>query len=347
MNTGDKIKFLNETGGGIITRFLDPETILVKIEDGFEVPVKIKEVIPDSGSLTGPIIADKVMSKSGLPDHTATLAGIRKKNIEEITPEHENSGQILLAFTRESNPYNLKTHLINDTDYHIFYIIGLRKMGQQLYLYSGELEANTKVVLGNFRISKTDESTIFAIQYMGYKKGYYVPSGPVSSIIEINTRQLADRGYDKENEFFDVAAAIFKTNAEPSSGNTEFSKPLDGIFPKDEFLKMKETSMGKKTVTEQKKSPEVMEVDLHIQAIIDDETGLSDGEILDIQLRRFEMSLETAVRGRVKKIIFIHGVGQGKLKYEITKILNKKYPDLKYQDASFKEYGYGATMVLL
>ena len=25
----------------------------------------------------------------------------------------------------------------------------------------------------------------------------------------------------------------------------------------------------------------------------------------------------------------------------------EKYPDLKYQDASFKEYGYGATIVLL
>jgi dsDNA-specific endonuclease/ATPase MutS2 len=80
---------------------------------------------------------------------------------------------------------------------------------------------------------------------------------------------------------------------------------------------------------------------------VDDESGLTDGEILEIQLRRFEMALETALNGNVRKIVFIHGVGQGKLKYEISKVLNKKYPDLKYQDASFKEYGYGATMVLL
>jgi dsDNA-specific endonuclease/ATPase MutS2 len=53
------------------------------------------------------------------------------------------------------------------------------------------------------------------------------------------------------------------------------------------------------------------------------------------------------MRGRVGKIIFIHGVGQGRLKFEITKILNNKYPDMKYQDASFREYGYGAIMVIL
>jgi dsDNA-specific endonuclease/ATPase MutS2 len=53
------------------------------------------------------------------------------------------------------------------------------------------------------------------------------------------------------------------------------------------------------------------------------------------------------LNGKVKKVVFIHGVGQGKLKYEITRILHDKYPDLKYQDASFKEYGYGATMILL
>jgi len=80
---------------------------------------------------------------------------------------------------------------------------------------------------------------------------------------------------------------------------------------------------------------------------VEDTSGLSEGEIFDIQLRRFEMALETALNGGLKKIIFIHGVGQGKLKHEIIRILHNKYPDLKYQDASFKEYGYGATMVML
>ena len=74
---------------------------------------------------------------------------------------------------------------------------------------------------------------------------------------------------------------------------------------------------------------------------------MSNGEIVETQLARFETSLETALRGNAQKIVFIHGVGNGKLKYELRKKLDKNYPDIRYQDASFKEYGYGATMVYL
>ncbi len=46
-------------------------------------------------------------------------------------------------------------------------------------------------------------------------------------------------------------------------------------------------------------------------------------------------------------MVFIHGVGNGKLKYEIHKLLDTRFAGLKYQDASFKEYGFGATLVYL
>lgn len=345
MNIGDMVKFLNDTGGGIITKFLDPHTVLVKIEDGFEVPVKISEVIPDrsdsSDSITDDSFRMKVASQREKPE-----TGIQNIKSEEVLIEHENSGQVYLAFTRGTNPFKLQIHLINDTDYHIYFIIGLRKMEQQLYQYSDSLEANTKVVLGNFKISKTDESTIFAIQYISFKKGYYIPSEPVSKIIEINTQKLSERKYDEENDYFDAPAAIYNISAKKFPESLKSDGSARYIL-RDEFIKEKETIPGKKTGFKKSETDEIMEVDLHIQEIIDDESGLTDGEILDIQIRRFEMALETALRGNVKKIIFIHGVGQGKLKYEISKTLNKKYPDLKYQDASFKEYGYGATMVLL
>jgi len=89
------------------------------------------------------------------------------------------------------------------------------------------------------------------------------------------------------------------------------------------------------------------EVDLHIEELIDDHSALSGREVLDIQMARFATALEGAIRGTTKRIVFIHGIGNGKLKYEIRKTLDKKYPKLIYQDASFKEYGYGATMVIV
>jgi hypothetical protein len=346
MNIGDKVKFLNETGGGIITRFLDPETVIVRIEEGFEVPVKIKGLIPDQGGMSDSIPGEKIKLKDESPVVKPPEISLKDAVPQNDSAEQKNSGQVYMAFTRESNPFQVETHLINDTNYQIYFVIGLRKMGQQIYQYSGLLEPNTKVALGNYRITKTDEPTIFSVQYMGFKKGYYIPFEPVSRIIEIDTQQLVDRQYEKENDFFENAATIFRIGTMGVSGDLRFSKTtLD--FPKRELLLEKENSLEKKIITEKPKLPEMMEVDLHIHEIVEDESGLTDGEILDIQLRRFEMALETALRGNIKKIIFIHGVGQGKLKYEISKIINEKYPDLKYQDASFKEYGYGAMMVLL
>ncbi|MGL5912806.1 MAG: Smr/MutS family protein [Bacteroidales bacterium] len=45
--------------------------------------------------------------------------------------------------------------------------------------------------------------------------------------------------------------------------------------------------------------------------------------------------------------MFIHGVGSGRLKLYLRQQLCQNYPQLHYQDASFREYGYGATIVFL
>ncbi len=90
--------------------------------------------------------------------------------------------------------------------------------------------------------------------------------------------------------------------------------------------------------------PEV--VDLHIEKILEDTEGMSPGEILTAQLSRFTIALDSAVlSGKHGKMVFIHGVGSGKLKYELQKKLKRDYPKLSYQDASFREYGYGAILI--
>ena len=96
----------------------------------------------------------------------------------------------------------------------------------------------------------------------------------------------------------------------------------------------------------EKKNDDICEIDLHIGEILDDYRVLSNGEILQAQLDRFTTALEGVLTDQ-KKIVFIHGLGNGKLKFEVRKLLDTKYNHLKYQDASFKEYGYGATMVYL
>jgi dsDNA-specific endonuclease/ATPase MutS2 len=71
---------------------------------------------------------------------------------------------------------------------------------------------------------------------------------------------------------------------------------------------------------------------------------MSNREMLSVQLERFEKELDKAIEAGMKKLIFIHGVGNGRLKREIQNIL-KSTPGVTFQDASYKHYGFGATQV--
>jgi DNA-nicking Smr family endonuclease len=89
----------------------------------------------------------------------------------------------------------------------------------------------------------------------------------------------------------------------------------------------------------------IMEVDLHIHELIDRHEGMTNAEIIQIQLEHFERMLRSAEQKYVQRVIFIHGVGQGVLRNEIRRILNQFYPHCEFLDAPYHTYGYGATEV--
>lgn len=53
------------------------------------------------------------------------------------------------------------------------------------------------------------------------------------------------------------------------------------------------------------------------------------------------------IKERGRRIVFIHGKGEGVLRNSIIKDLRTNFKQCQYQDASFCEYGYGATMVTI
>lgn len=88
-----------------------------------------------------------------------------------------------------------------------------------------------------------------------------------------------------------------------------------------------------------------MEVDLHIQNLTSTTRGLDNYDMLTLQIETAKQKLEFAIRNRIPKIVFIHGVGEGVLKSELE-FLFKKYP-VEWYEASFKKYGLGATEVYI
>jgi dsDNA-specific endonuclease/ATPase MutS2 len=87
------------------------------------------------------------------------------------------------------------------------------------------------------------------------------------------------------------------------------------------------------------------EVDLHINKITDTVIGLTNTEILTIQMEVFRRELNRSIRENESEIIFIHGIGNGTLKGELRRALDRDFSWCSQEDASFREYGFGATRV--
>ena len=62
-----------------------------------------------------------------------------------------------------------------------------------------------------------------------------------------------------------------------------------------------------------------MEVDLHIHELVDDQRGIPDRAKIAIQMNHFDRMMDIAKREKLRRIVFIHGVGQGVLRHQIRR----------------------------
>lgn len=92
-------------------------------------------------------------------------------------------------------------------------------------------------------------------------------------------------------------------------------------------------------------SGDTLEVDLHIHELLDDYERMSNAEIVEVQMEHFERMMNMAEIRKVRKVVFIHGVGQGVLRGEIRQHLKKYFPHCEFLDGNYMKYGYGATEV--
>ncbi len=326
---GDKVRFLNEVGGGIVSRIEGGKMVYVLDNEGFEVPSLISEVV---------LVEKKVSDKrdEGLPED---------ENEVEVVDEVEEEGnpKILLAFLRSKvMPTNVTLYLINDSNFYVFYTIGELVEDGINNKFNGVIEPNTKIELGEFVVSEIDGVKYVSDLFMYRKNVTYKHRDLIKHEIKFNGAKLLKEGSYITNEYFQEKAylsfllkGIVEEKIEALTKQT-FKNVLK---EKESFVKTKKDK--------KKENNGIFEVDLHIHELLDDVRGLSNKEMLDIQMQKFYEIMEANKNNKQKKIVFIHGVGNGVLKNEIRKVLDRKYKWHSYQDASFKEYGYGATMVII
>lgn len=161
-----------------------------------------------------------------------------------------------------------------------------------------------------------------------------------------------ESGFDHEYDLAELLPVGGEVEEEERYGNNlpDMSEVLAGDISEEKQKKLQEAfdvKYANERATNQKRRGEFMEVDLHFHELVEDMSGLKDRTKLDIQLNHFERMMRIAAEQRIRKVIFIHGVGQGVLRHQIRSRLEMYYPECSVRDANPREYGSGATEVLL
>lgn len=344
---GDKVKFLNDVGEGVIVRFQDKNIAIVNNSDGFEVPVLMSELLKVDDNY----IFDDDQNQNIEEDHNFHQSKENTVHIDDVDEDGLNTDKTASLFLaivpkNQDNILNsdFEIFLINDSNFRILYSISRKEGEFQSLMAYGNLEDNTKIQLTDIKREELNDYQEINFQIIFFRKGNYYLLHPVNKAWNIKPSLFYKESSFTENDFFHEQAYIYEITKDEINIADHISD--DDI---EKAKKEKERKEPKRVYQSSKKgkNEEIEEVDLHIHELIDDFADLSNAEILDIQMSRFTTALEGAILSGTRRIVFIHGVGNGRLKHEILKTLSRKYPKLRYQDASFKEYGYGATLVMI
>ena len=108
----------------------------------------------------------------------------------------------------------------------------------------------------------------------------------------------------------------------------------------------KKSFLSKYVNTNKYRYERAIEVDLHLDKLVDFPEKLDDWQRLHTQIQHVKNCLSAARDKNIRKIVFIHGVGTGVLKMELHNYLSS-FENITFSAADFREYGVGATEVTI
>lgn len=150
------------------------------------------------------------------------------------------------------------------------------------------------------------------------------------------------KGSDITIETTDGFNLTFKSNEliKIGEGTMNFSFNKNQVMGEKEVAKPNYINKDKRI----KKEIPPPEFDLHIEKLVKNHKAMNNYEILTLQMETAKRHIEFAIRNRIPKIVFIHGVGEGVLKSDLDFLLGR-YETVVFQDANYQKYGQGATEV--
>lgn len=377
LNIGDKVRFLNSVGGGRVTAFHGKDQVLVEDENGFDVPVLIAEcvVVGEADQRMAskepepyiPPVKNTASGKSAEQRNAASPSGtpmsvreVFQKEVKapipvdysfEETPQGERLNLSLAFLPVEPQVFMqsaFESYFINESNYYLYINYMNCKNNSWTSRFHGLIEPDTKIFIEEFEKSGLNELEHVCIQMIAFKEGKtFSLKNTLSVELRLDTVKFYKLHCFTKNAFFDEDALVFPlvVNDIPEKQMLVSATDIqEAMYER----KKEERCAPQPAVKNPQPAHHILEVDLHINQLIESTSGMSNTDILHYQMSKFHEVMKANDGKKGQKIVFIHGKGEGVLRTALEKELKTTYKQkCRFQDASFREYGFGATMVVI
>lgn len=358
MKIGDKVRFLSEIGGGRVAGFQGKDIVLVEDEDGFQVPMSKSEVvvIGQEDYDTSHVVAVKQKAKAA--DAEPETEPADRPVTFKAKPEERKGGEQLSAYlafvpidVKNLTHTRFETYFVNDSNYYLRFTY-LSAEGNAWHLrFTDEVEPNTKLYIEEFGREDLNRMERLVVQMLPYKREKTFLMKPTYDIqLRVDPVKFYKLHTFQENDFFEQPALLYTLvkNDQQRLAPVTLSQSEGSIYlqsSKTEKSHPASTPHSEEQGEHRQGGPIV--VDLHASELLDTTQGMTPSDILNYQLDVFRRTLKNYEKKKGTRIIFIHGKGEGVLRKALVNELQYRYKQYTHQDASFREYGYGATQVTI
>ncbi len=368
MKKGDKVRFLSEKGGGIVAGFQGKDIVLVEDEDGFQIPMPVRECVVIDTDDYNIAKVNTMGKKPNIPSPPQPFTPSNSQSFNSSArPSTEIKGNDTLNVKLAYVPQDIKAvtttlfdaYLVNDSNYFLYYTYLSAEGNSWTVRAHGLMEPNTKLFLEEFGKDFLNSMERVAVQLVPFKEGKGFLMKPAVNVeLRIDTVKFYKLHTFRESDFFEEPALLYDVVKDDAPARQVF---VDAVQLQDALLgKNYQNPPSQGGLTGQRGKgnslphregrggTSIIEIDLHIHELLDNTSGMTNGEMLEYQLGVFRKTMEENRTRRGQKIVFIHGKGEGVLRRAIETELKSKYKtSCTFQDASFREYGFGATMVTI
>jgi hypothetical protein len=343
LNIGDKVKFLNAKGGGVICRILDSRMVSVAVEGGFEIPTLISELIRlEEDEPAGRIFRQELQDYQDLQVEDKTIADDRMSVLPAALTRNRKSEEIFLVFVPHDQKWLISglvdIMLINNSSYDILYNIYLQNPdGGFTGKDYGSCFPDSRLILDTITREQITEWTDGYLQFLFHNNARHDVLPPFNSQFKVSGQKFYNEASYRETPFISEKAILVKILS-----ITDYFKI--STASEDKVNTKRISAESDSLINKHKVDQREAEVDLHIHELMEDPGLIGNQEILDFQKDYFQKCLDSAITNHLMKVTFIHGIGNSVLREAILQIL-KNYDGLEVVDAPMQKYGVGAIEV--